>query len=547
MQHMDLQEISTYTMKLRLYPSNAQQESMGKIFRALHIAYNMTFHEVFQKNPRVCSKPNKDGAVWPDYKKMVKKEWRQYLIEQNPAVAYAPAASLMNKNGLFALDAKRAWKTGMHNLPVEDKLREDFRFYNAGKPRRSFFVQVPSKNLELSPDNGKVVWIQIPKVGRMKARGFNRKLRFGKDGCYSYEDALLNGVLPKDVSARISCDTCGDYYVSLTFSQGKSDDRRLYLETKRAENKEQIGIDVGIKDIATVSTGDKIENKHFKHAKQAELSRLNKALSRRWGPSNMAFRDYNKNVRQNNQGKPPEEREPIATPGNRYLKTQRKKSRLERKVARQRQTYYQQQTAALVCRSSMIAAETLLVTNMMRNHKLAYALSDAAMSEFLGMLKYKAERYGVSVRCIGMFEASSQLCHACGEKNPRIKNLQIRSWVCPACGASHDRDINAAKNILKIALEKGGVADEIVKEQDGKKPAPAKKRKRGRDMPVYPDVPHIVVTFSKELTKSNDPRYVIQNKDTNTILDDAQGYGYRSASNAKNCYKAKCSRNQNSR
>ena len=122
MQDVKLQEISTYTMKLRLYPSKAQQESFDRIFRALHIAYNITFHEVFQKNPQVCSKPNKDGAVWPDYSKMVKAEWRQFLIQQNPAVADAPAASLMNKNGLFLLDGKRAWKTRMNNHPVEDGL-----------------------------------------------------------------------------------------------------------------------------------------------------------------------------------------------------------------------------------------------------------------------------------------------------------------------------------------------------------------------------------------------------------------------------------------
>ena len=538
MREMTKQKISTYSMKMRLYPSEEQKAAIDKIFHALHVAYNITFHQVFLKNPAVCTEPNKDGAVWPSYKKMATSAWREFLISENPVVGFAPSASLITNNGLFLIDAKRAWETGMHNIPIDSNKRKDFRFYSSQKPRRSFLVQINPKNLIPSQDNEKVAWIKIPKVGKIKARGFNRKLWFGENGQYTYTEALHAEELPTGLSVRVSKDTCGDYFVSLTFSEGKNKDRSLFLETPVAESKEPVGIDVGIKEIAILSTGQKIENKHFKRKKQRALSALNRELSRRWGPANLAYRDYNREIRQENRAVSEEQKKPLAQPSKCYLRSQRKKALIERKIARRRDTYYHQQTAAMVRQSSMIATESLLVSNLMKNHKLAYALADAAMSDFLAKLRYKAERHQVPVRCIGTFEPSSQLCSVCGEQNPRVKNLSVRVWTCPNCGARHDRDINAAKNILQIAITKGGVPDKVTRDKGDEKTAAGKKPRR-KEVGILPDKPEIVVVFSRELTRHNDPRYVIKNAKTNVIIDDAQGVGYRSASNARNCYKAK--------
>ena len=538
MREMTKQKISTYSMKLRLYPSEEQKAAIDKIFHALHVAYNITFHQVFLKNPAVCTEPNKDGAVWPSYKKMATSAWREFLISENPIVGFAPSASLITNNGLFLIDAKRAWETGMHNIPIDSNKRKDFRFYSSQKPRRSFLVQINPKNLIPSQDNEKVAWIKIPKVGKIKARGFNRKLWFGENGQYTYTEALHAEELPTGLSVRVSKDTCGDYFVSLTFSEGKNKDRSLFLETPVAESKEPVGIDVGIKEIAILSTGQKIENKHFKRKKQRALSALNRELSRRWGPANLAYRDYNRAVRQENRTVSEEQKKPLAQPSKCYLRSQRKKALIERKIARRRDTYYHQQTAAMVRKSSMIATESLLVSNLKKNHKLAYALDDAAMSDFLAKIRYKAERHQVPVRCIGTFEPSSQLCSVCGEQNPRVKNLSVRVWTCPNCGTIHDRDINAAKNILQIAITKGGVPDKVTRDKGDEKLASRKKSHR-REVCILPDKPEIVVVFSRELTRHNDPRYVIKNSKTNVIIDDAQGVGYRSTSNARNCYKAK--------
>lgn len=209
---------------------------------------------------------------------------------------------------------------------------------------------------------------------------------------------------------------------------------------------------------------------------------------------------------------------------------------MERRIARQRDSYYHQQTAAMVRQSSLIAVETLQVKNMLRNHKLAYALSDAAMSDFLTKLKYKAERRQVKILPIGTFEPSSQLCSVCGAQYPRAKNLNVREWICPQCYAHHDRDVNAAKNILKIALAKGAAEDDSLPPDKAPNPPPGSRQK---NRIILADKPEIVVTFSKELSGLNNPRYVILNTKTNEIIDDAQGKGYRSISNAKNCYKAK--------
>lgn len=533
------QGIETYTMKLRLYPSSAQAGKIEKIFHALHLAYNITFHEVFLQNPAVCRPPDANGCVWPDFRKMAQAAWKtNELTKRNPLISEAPASSLTTQNGLFLSDAKRAWEKGMHNLPVNKANRRDFHFYNRAHPRRSFLVQVPSKALCLSENNQTVAWLTLPKIsGSIKARGFNRKLWFGPNGTHTFEEAAAAGELADTLTMRVSKDTCGAYYVSITFSAKANTARLLYIEHETRNSDAALGLDVGIKDVAILSDGTKYENKHFKKSRERTLQKMSRQLSRRWGPANAAYRDYNKYVRRENEKRPPELQQPPAFPSRGYLTIQKRRARLERRIARQRDTYYHQKTAEIVSRAGYLAVETLQVKNMIQNPKLAHALADAAMSDFLAKLRYKTARFGISLVEIDPFTPSSQRCSSCGAINPAVKNLSVRTWTCPVCKAHHDRDINAALNILHFALHPPEKKRPPPAEGKSKLPFQAVPRKP-RSVP-FPNEPQLIIQFSKTLTKFNDPRYVIINKETKVIVDDAQGAGYRSSTKAKNCYKQK--------
>ena len=135
-----------------------------------------------------------------------------------------------------------------------------------------------------------------------------------------------------------------------------------------------------------------------------------------------------------------------------YEKARIKLAKFYEYIANCRKDYLHKISLFLVKNYDIICAETLQVKNMLKNHKLAKAISDVSWYEFIRQLEYKCLWYDKKFIQIDTYFASSQICSSCGFKNSSVKNLKVRKWTCQECGDHHDRDINAATNILNQGL-----------------------------------------------------------------------------------------------
>jgi putative transposase len=189
------------------------------------------------------------------------------------------------------------------------------------------------------------------------------------------------------------------------------------------EIKTPVGIDLGITSFATLSTGEKIDNPRHLKTELLRLKRLQRAASRKKKGSNN------------------------------HTKANLKVALLHEKIANQRKDFLNKVSTRLIRdnQTDTICVETLSIKNMVKNHKLAQAISDVSWSEFVRQLEYKGKWYGKNIIKIDRFYASSKTCSNCGNKLDQL-DLSVRQWTCSNCGESHDRDVNAAINIMKSGM-----------------------------------------------------------------------------------------------
>ena len=359
----------------RLYPNKAQAILLDKHFGCTRLIYNWALGEkirVYQDTGESLSRYKLQEQL-----PVMKQTERPWLAEVN---AQSLQASLINLDRAFLNFFKHKTK---------------FPRFKKKNHRQSF--QVPQRG-QIDFEAGKLI---IPKF----LEGIRCKISRRFEG--------------ETKTFTVYKTTTGKYFVSVLVETPDEIPAKDVITEAGT-----IGIDVGIKDFCTLSTGEKVENpKHLR----SELARL-KVLQRRASKKKKG--------------------------GNNRKKAVLKVAKLHEKISNRRNDFLHKLTHRLTNENQVdsLAIEDLNIVGMMKNRCLAQAVADVSWSEFFRQLEYKAEWRGKNLLKIGRFEPSSRTCDVCGAINQELK-LADREWVCP-CGVKHDRDILAARNIKRFALAK---------------------------------------------------------------------------------------------
>ncbi len=242
------------------------------------------------------------------------------------------------------------------------------------------------------------------------------KIKVSKLGWIKFYKGHNKQIKGKIKSYTISRSSTDRYYISI-----------LYETTNRVSlnNGKSVGIDLGVKSFAVLSSGEVFENQKYLKQNLAKLKVLQRSASRK----------YQKGKKREDQSK-------------NWKKAMMRVSKLHEHIAFQRKDYLEKISTWISQNYSTVCVESLKIQKMMKNHILSREISDCGWGMFLDMLSRKCDQ----VLMIDTYFPSSQTCSVCGHIEKSIKNLNVRTWVCPVCGSIHDRDLNAAQNILREGL-----------------------------------------------------------------------------------------------
>ena len=305
---------------------------------------------------------------------------------------------------MTGLKKELEWLKEVDSTALQSSLRDLDMAYQKFFKEHSGFPKFKSKKTHrfsytAKYTNGNIQYlnnhIRIPKLGMVKTK--NKLIPQGR---------ILN--------ATVSQEPSGKYYVSLCCTD---------VEIPKPEKTgNQIGIDLGIREFCITSEGKMVANPKYLKRSLDKLAKLQRRLSRKTKGSS------NRN------------------------KARIRVARLQEHIANQRKDFLQKLSTNIIKCNDVICVEDLDIKNMMSNHYLTRSISDVSWSEFIRQLTYKSEWYGKRIMKVGKDFPSSQLCNVCGYTNEEAKELSVRKWTCPECGTYHDRDINAAINILHEGL-----------------------------------------------------------------------------------------------